>query len=466
MSPTTDGLPAPERRRAMAVILLGIVLAVLDGTIVNLALPAIARDLQAQPAHAIWVVNAYQVATLGLLLPAATLGDLVGYRRVYLAGLALFTAASLGCILAPSLGWLAGFRAVQGVGAAGIMAVNAALVRRIFPQRLLGRGVALNSMTVAIASVAGPSVAAAVLSVAPWPALFAINLPMGLAVLWMGRRALPANAAPAPAGVRLSPLDVALNVLMFALVFLGADALGVRAGSQAGAAELGAAAGLLVAGLVVGAVYLRRQRGLALPLFPIDLLRIPVFRLSMGASVCAFAAQMLAYIALPFLLLDGYGRSHGEAGLLITAWPLAIVATAPLAGRLIGRVADGTLGGIGMVAMACGLALLAALPAQPSTIDIAWRLVLCGVGFGLFQSPNNHTIVTAPPVHRAGAASGMLGSARLTGQTLGAVLLAVVFSFFARAHEVRGPLIALGAAAGFALLAAVFSTLRVRHRRG
>ena len=456
-----DGLPQPQRWRAMLVIILGIMVAVLDGTIVNLALPGIARELQADASHAIWVVNAYQIATLVMLLPLASLGDLVGYRRVYLVGMALFAFASLGAVLADSLATLIAARAVQGLGAAGIMSVNAALVRLIYPRAQLGRGMAINSMVVATASVAGPSVAAAILSVASWPWLFVLNLPLGALVLALGFYALPANSAPAAAGARFSVVDVALNVLMFSLVFIGADRLGVR-GSDAGQGAQPMAWALLLAGAAVGFVYLRRQRAQAVPLFPVDLLRIPVFALSMGTSVAAFCAQMLSFIALPFLLLDTYGRSHVEAGLLITAWPLAIVVMAPIAGRLIGRYPDGLLGGIGLGLLAVGLTLLAALPAQPGNADIVWRMALCGLGFGLFQSPNNHTIVTSPPAHRSGAASGMLGTARLTGQTLGAVLLAGIFSVWGP-HDGKGQVIALGLAACCAAAAAVCSVLRTRH---
>ncbi|RYY93356.1 MAG: MFS transporter [Comamonadaceae bacterium] len=456
---SADGLPSPLRGRAMTVIVLGIMVAVLDGTIVNLALPGIARELQASASHAIWVVNAYQIATLVMLLPLATLGDIVGYRRVYIAGMLLFTAASLGATFANSLGTLIAARAVQGLGAAGIMSVNAALVRLIYPKAQLGRGMAINSMVVATSAVAGPSVAAAILSIASWPWLFAFNVPLGIVVLVLAARALPANSAPPPSGSRFSPVDVLLNIAMFSLVFLGADQLGVR--SPDGEAAPPLAWVLLAAGIAVGIVFLQRQRKLALPLFPVDLLRIPVFALSMGTSVAAFTAQMLSYIALPFLLLDTYGRSHIEAGLLITAWPLAIVAMAPVAGRLIGRWPDGLLGGIGLALLASGLALLAALPAHPANADIVWRMAVCGLGFGLFQSPNNHTIVTASPVHRSGAASGMLGTARLTGQTVGAVMVAAVFSVWSPVAG-RGPVIALVLAATCAAVAAVCSLLRLK----
>jgi DHA2 family multidrug resistance protein-like MFS transporter len=456
----TDGLDQPQRGRAMLVIILGITVAVLDGTIVNLALPGIARELHADPAKAIWVVNAYQIAILIMLLPLASLGDRVGYRRVYLVGMVLFAASSLAATFADSLGTLIAARALQGLGAAGLMSVNAALVRLIYPARLLGRGMAINSMVVATASVAGPSVAAAILSVASWPWLFALNVPLGVLVLWLGAQSLPANVAAAhAAGSRFSWIDVLLNMLMFSLIFVGADRLGVREGGQGPSPSAWL---LLLGGVAVGFVYLRRQCKLSVPLFPVDLLRIPVFALSMGTSVGAFCAQMLAFISLPFLLLDTYGRTHFEAGLLITAWPLAIVVMAPIAGRLIGRYPDGLLGGIGLALLASGLALLAMLPEQPGNFDIVWRMALCGMGFGLFQSPNNHTIVTSPPPHRSGAASGMLGTARLTGQTLGAVLLAGIFGFWAP-HDGKGQIIALTLAACFAAVAAVCSSLRTRQ---
>jgi DHA2 family multidrug resistance protein-like MFS transporter len=220
------------------------------------------------------------------------------------------------------------------------------------------------------------------------------------------------------------------------------------------------AGGLFLAGFIVAFIYLRRQWHQPAPLFPVDLLRIPVFGLSMCTSITAFSAQTLAFIALPFMLLEGQGRSHLEAGLLITAWPVAIVLVAPIAGRLIPHVRGGLLGGIGLWVLAIGLALLALLPSQPAQWQIAGALAVCGVGFGLFQSPNNHIILTSAPLRRAGAASGMLGTARLTGQSLGAVLLALIFSAFGLGEG--GADIALGLAAALAAASAMFSLLRLR----
>ena len=458
-APARDGLPQPARNRAMVVIILGITLAVLDASIVNLALPGIARELNASAAHSIWVVNAYQIAILVMLLPLASLGDRIGYRRVYLVGMAVFALASVGAMLANSLATLIAARAVQGLGGAGIMSVNAAMVRVIYPRAQLGRGMAINSMVVAISAVAGPTVAAGILAVASWPWLFALNLPLGLFTLWAGYRSLPGNPV-ASSGPPMRVLDVLLNVLMFTLIFLGSERLNLRSDSGAASDPLLAWA-LLAAGAAVGWFYLRRQWRQRVPLFPVDLLRIPVFALSMAASVAAFCAQMLAYLALPFLLLESFGRTPLQAGLLITAWPLAIVVVAPLAGRLIGRYPDGLLGGIGMAVFASGLLLLAMMPAQPGNLDMVWRMALCGAGFALFQSPNNHTIVTSAPLARSGAASGMLGTARLTGQTVGALILAAIFNVWPP-HNGQGEVTALWLAAVLAALAAVFSALRVR----
>jgi MFS transporter, DHA2 family, multidrug resistance protein len=261
--------------------------------------------------------------------------------------------------------------------------------------------------------------------------------------------------------MRLSPLDVALNVLMFGLAFLGADALGAHFTGSPTWLGPEASASLAAGSIGVGVCYMARQRRQAHPLFPLDLLRIPVFALSMCTSIGAFAAQTLAYVCLPFLMLEAWSRSHAATGLLITAWPIATVLTAPIAGRLIGRVADGLLGAVGLALFAAGLAALALLPASPGDTDIVWRMALCGLGFGLFQSPNNHTIVTTAPASRSGAASGMLGTARLTGQTIGSVLLAAIFGAFG-AHSPRGPTVALAIAAVFAAVAGAFSGMRVR----
>lgn len=453
-----DGLPIPQRHWAMSTLLLGIALCVLDGTMMSLALPDIAGDLRVTPAEVIGVINAYQVSILALLLPLAALADVHGPRRLYLVGVAVLGLASIGCLFAPNLPTLIAARALQGAGAACIFAVNTALVRAIYPRAVLGRGIALNSMTVATASVAGPPLAASLLSAGSWHLLFGINVPLTLMVLALGWRNLPSTHQQAPTGGRLSWLDVTLNAALFSMLYMGATELLPRPETPP---DMPRAAALLLGAAAVGIVYVRRQQHLAVPLLPLDLLRIPVFRLSMCTSVGSFGAQTLSSIALPFLLLGQLHYSHAEAGAVLAAWPLATIATAPVAGWLIGRIPDGLIAGAGLLLMSAGLWLTSMLAEHATLVDIAWRLALCGVGFGLFQAPNNHTIVTSAPVNRVAATGGMLASARLSGQTLGALTLALLFAWPGLSQEAASPL-ALAVSAAFAFVAALFSVLRVR----
>jgi DHA2 family multidrug resistance protein-like MFS transporter len=334
------------------------------------------------------------------------------------------------------------------------MSVNTALVRFIYPRSQLGRGIGLNAMVVAISAAVGPSVAAAILAVATWPYLFAVNLPIGLATLALGLRFLP--RAPR-ASHTFDWQSAALSAVMFGCGIAAIDSLGH------GEALLACITEFCIA-VVAGVWLVYRQTHMASPLLPVDLLRIPVFALSIATSIASFCAQMLAGVSIPFYLQSRYGYSAVETGLLITPWPITVAIAAPLAGRLVERYPAGLLGGIGLVLFAAGLGSLAALPAHPSHFDVAWRMALSGLGFGLFQTPNNRTMIAAAPRERSGGASGMLGTARLLGQTTGAALVAL----FLGRYPAEGTQVSLLVAVGFALSGAVLSMLRLSEagRRG
>lgn len=441
-----DGLPTPRRYWAVLTIWFGIALAVLDGAIANVALPTIGRELNASAGASIWIINAYQLAITVALLPLASLGDKIGYRRVYIVGLVVFTIGSGACALSSSLPQLVAARVLQGLGGAAIMSINPALVRMTYPQRLLGRGIGMNAVVVSASSVVGPTIASAILAVAPWQWLFAVNVPIGALAIGIAMRALPRTNG---SGARLDFISAGLNALAFGGLILGVESM-----SREG---LGSGLPIFALGAFAAALLVRRQLPLKAPLLPIDLMRIPIFRLSILTSIISFAAQMLAFVALPFFL-QGQGRSAVETGVLMTPWPLAVCVAAPIAGRLADRVSSGLLGGVGLGVFAVGLGLLAALPANASDLDIAWRMVVCGLGFGLFQSPNNRTIVSTAPRERSGAAGGMLATGRLLGQTAGAVILAALFHA-ALGQPTRA---ALAAAAVMAAVAAGVSLLRLR----
>jgi DHA2 family multidrug resistance protein-like MFS transporter len=446
-APPPDGLPTPRRYWSVAAIWLAMAMSVLDGAIANVALPTIARELHASPAGSIWIVNAYQLAIIVTLLPLAALGDKIGYRRVYIAGLAVFTAGSLGCALSHTLAELTTARVLQGLGAGGIMSINAALVRFTYPRRMLGQGIGLNAVVISISAAIGPTVASAILSVASWEWLFAVNVPIGVIAITIASRALPRTEGT---GRRLDVVAAILNALAFGFLIWGADGV-VREGLGVGLLRLGA-------GAIAAILLVRRELGQPAPLVPLDLLRIPIFGLSAATSIVSFAAQMLAYVALPFYFQQLLGHSAVQTGLLMTPWPLATGIAAPIAGKLADRYPAGLLGAIGLAVFALGLAALSMIHPGASNIQIIWRMAVCGLGFGFFQSPNNRAMVASAPLHRSGAAGGMLATARLLGQTAGAVSAAMFFHL----AGMRATTLALVTAAGVAAVGAGVSLLRLK----
>jgi MFS transporter, DHA2 family, multidrug resistance protein len=449
-TPPYDGLPTPQRYWAILTIGLALTLAVLDGAIANVALPTIARDVHASPSASIWVVNAYQLTITISLLPMASAGEIFGYRRIYKWGLAIFTFASLGCALSDSLLSLTFARIIQGFGAAGIMSVNMALVRFTYPRRLLGRGVGLNATIASVASAVGPSVAAAILSVANWPWLFAINIPIGIAALtvaWFSLPATPRERRPFDSPSAL------LSAVAIGMLIMAIDSLSHQESIALVIIQFAIA-------LVVGTFLVSRELSRTAPLVPVDLMRIPIFALSVATSICGFMAQGMGLVALPFLLEDTLHFNEVQTGVLMTPWPLTVALIAVLAGRLADRYRVGILSGSGLIVMALGLALLATMPQHPSEPDIVWRMMVTGLGFGFFNTPNNRAIIISAPPARSGGASGMQATARLFGQTTGAALVALVFGLVPQG----GTRVTLTAATAIAALAAGISFLRIAGR--
>ena len=350
----------------------------------------------------------------------STLGDVVGYRRIYIGGLVFFTLSSVGCAFAGSLEMLIAMRVIQGFGGAAVVSINTSIIRIIYPRDQLGRGMGINATVVAIASVAGPTLAAAILSMASWHWLFAINIPIGIAAVWLSMRFLPYNP------VRLSDRrfdwrDGVMNALTFGLLIASVE--GFSHGLDPRIVACGASAFC-----VVGYLFVRSQLRKPYPLLPFDLLRIPIF-FALGFHVDLLLRRADAGSGgTAVLLTEGAGlqrrpdrtSAHGVASRDRRRCP-------PWRGLLVERVHAGVLGGVGLTVMAAGLLLLALLPDHPTDGAIIWRLVVCGAGFGLFQSPNNSILIASAPAYRSGSASGMLATARLIGQTTGAALMALFF---------------------------------------
>ncbi len=448
-----DGLPTATRWVAMLTVAISVGMTVLVGGVANVALPTIAHDLHATPAESIWVVNAYQLAVTVTLLPFASLGDIYGHRRVYCWGVVLFSVASLACAIAPSMPLLVLARIFQGFGGAGIMSVNGALIRFIFPRAQLGRGVGFNGLVVTGCSAAGPSVAAAVMALTSWPWLFYIQVPLGVLSFALSVRFLPRTPlAEAP----FDPPSALLNALTFGLFITALDGVGRGQSALAIGTEF-------LACIVIGTVFVRRQTGLKAPMLPVDLFALPVFALSSATAVCAHCAQVMAMVALPFYFQYVGGLTAVEIGVLITPWPTMLVIMAPISGRLADRYNTGMLGGIGMAIMTLGLLLVLVMPVPMNRLDVAWRLAVCGLGFGCFQTPNNRLLIGSAPPNRAGAGSGVLSTSRLLGQTTGSALVALIFGLTAGGVG-AGTQTSIAVAVGFAGVATVLSSLRMGWR--
>ncbi|MGF6856682.1 DHA2 family multidrug resistance protein-like MFS transporter [Paraburkholderia sp. CI3] len=436
-----------DSRKAMGAVLLAVALASLDTAIANTALPQIAADLHTTPSASVWIINAYQLSMVATLLPFASLGERVGHKRVFIGGVSIFLIASLLCALAPSLNALTAARVLQGVGAAAVMSVNVALIRFLYPAHRLGRGVGLNALVVGVSFAVGPTVASLLLAIASWPWLFAINIPLGLLALAFGLPNLPATPKR---DALFDPLAALLNAVAFAALIFALGHAAQRASWQTVVISLGVT-------LAAGVLLIRREAGHRAPMLPIDLFRRPMFALSTLTAICAFAAQGLAFVSLPFFFENVLSRSQVETGFLMTPWPVMVAAIAPIAGRLSDRYSPGGLGGIGLGLLCIGMTLLALMPAHPGVLDISLRMALCGLGFGFFQSPNLKAFMASAPPERSGGASGVIGTARLLGQATGAALVAL--SFGIAGHH--GPVLALAWGAGFAAVGCVASALRV-----
>jgi len=424
--PCDDGLPGAQRRLAMIAVMTATTMAVFDGTIVNIALPQISRALDASAGTAIWVANGYLLAMAMTLATFAALSTRLGFRTLFVSGLVVFTLASLGCALSPSMAVLIGMRLLQGLGGAAMLSIAPAIHRTVFPSRLLGRILGLNAMLIATSTAIGPALGGTLLAALSWQWLFAINVPLGLIAIVLSLRAIPTTRSPSRE--RFDIAGAALSAVAMGAMILAADACSQMAErEQFQDAVLKAAAYGLVA-IVAGVLFVWDQRHARQALLPLDMFSSARFSLAALTSLVSFVGQGIAFVALPFLFQNAYGYSAFQSALLFTPWPIGIMLAAPHAGRLADRHSAAMLSTAGLALFTVGLVLLALLPDRAPAWDIAWRVGVCGVGFGYFQSPNNREMLSNVRREHSGYASGVLGIMRTFGQCLGAAFLGIILS--------------------------------------
>ncbi|NHN88603.1 MFS transporter [Acetobacter conturbans] len=448
----SDGLYGAARIKAMFAVCLAILLAQVDYAIANVALPDIGADLHSAPSDTVWVVNAYQLASLSALLPLAAAGAWIGYARMCVIGIVLFMVASVGCAMAPSLPILTLARAAQGFGAASMLGVVSALIRFIYPEDELGKGIAINTLIVGLGMALGPTIAGLILAIAHWPWLFWINLPIGALTLALALTSLPktprAGEMPDPAGALLC--------------IIALTAIGLGGNSVAHANGLWLAVAMLLLGMTALQGLIRKERDRPQPIMPVDLLRGGEFRVAFLVGVIGYISSNFFMISAPFTLHDHYGWNATETGLLMTPWAFGLIISASVTRRIADRMPAGILSSIGLLGTMAGFLALRFLPVHPTAFDVVWRIGLAGFGFGVFQVPNNRAMLLSAPLGREGGASGMVQVSRQSGQTLGGIGTALLLRLLPEA----GTAVCLDAAAFCAGAAALWSASRLLDKKG
>jgi EmrB/QacA subfamily drug resistance transporter len=429
-NPASQRVPHPGP--VLALVWTGLFMTTLDASIVNIGLPTIARAFGTPLSGTIeWVIIGYLVVAAGLLLTVGRLSDMVGRTVIWMIGLGLFTLASVFCGAAPSVQLLILARLVQGAGAALLLATGTAMLTSAVPPDQHGRALGLGALAIALGTSVGPTLGGLITEHLSWRWIFYVNVPIGLVAFAVARRVLPRGARRSQG--RFDPLGAVLLGVGVATLTLG-----LSFGGEWGwtSAPLLGTLAIAVAALT-GALAVERH--VADPIIDLTLFRNRVFSSGIASMTLSMLALFSVGFLLPFYFEELRGFSTAHSGWLLTPMPLALAVVAPIAGAASDRLGSRLIAPLGLAINAVALFLLARLDATSSTGDIAWRLALAGIGQGLFQAPNTRAVMEAAPATEQGAASGILATARITGQALSVAVSGAVF-------------LGLGGSAGAALI--------------
>ena len=415
------------RATILAAVMAGAVLGPIDASIVNVVLPTLSRSFSASLAAVQWVPMAYLLATGSLVLLFGRLGDLRGHRRVFLGGLLAFVGASVLCAAAPTITALVAFRALQGAAAAALSSVPLAILTATFPPAERGKAIGLFAASISVGLALGPSLGGFLTATFGWRAAFLVNLPLGLLAWVFARRVLP-EVPRRPGRLDLPGAATALGALVSLLLFVNRaqlEGLSVRT------------VPLLAAALLCGALFVRLERRAPEPMVALSIFENRRVAFGASAAVLNFMSQYVVVFLTPFLLSRLLGAGPGRVGLVLTAFPLAVLCVAPFAGALSDRVGSALPAATGALVSAAACALLATMAPGAGEGDVAWRLALFGVGTGLFQSPNNSAVMGSAPKPHLGVVGSLLGTSRTLGMVLGVAAAGAVLYAFVPASALR-----------------------------
>lgn len=417
-------MPAPPDRSrwALASLSLSMLLPSLGNSIANVGLPTLSRAFDASFQQAQWIVLAYLLASTSLIVGVGRLGDLVGRRRLLLAGIVLFTVASVLCGSAPALGLLIAARAAQGVGAAVMMALTLAVVGETVPKATIGSAMGLLGTMSAIGTALGPSLGGVLIDALGWRAMFLVNVPLGLVTFLLARRHLPLDR-------RLAHAERArfdhLGTLLLALT-LAAYALATTVG---GRGHFGPRNAALLAAAALGVVlFVRAEARATSPLMPLAMFRAPGLSAGLVTSTLVSTVMMATLVVGPFYLSRGLGLAAVRVGLLLSVGPLLAAVTGVLAGRVVDRFGARRTTTAGLAAMAAGCSLVSILPAVLGIAGYVAPVVVVTIGYSLFQTANNTAVMADVLPDRRGVVSGLLNLSRNLGLVTGASVMGAVFA--------------------------------------
>ncbi len=409
-----------RRWYVLATVAVGVFLSAIDSSVVNVALPTLVRGLHTDFPSVQWVVLAYLVTVSALLVGMGRLSDMIGNRRIYATGFVVFTLGSLLCGVAPTIGWLIGFRVLQAVGAAMILAIGSAIVTQAFPAAERGMALGIIGASLSVAIVVGPTLGGLIIHVSSWRWIFYVNLPIGVIGTLLtlsyvqSRRPATGQRFDAPGAATLTAGTLSLLLAM---------TLGQRIGFN-DVQVLGlAAAGLVLLGSFV-AIELRVDD----PMIDLRLFRSGVLSVGLATGFATFVAISGAILLMPFYLENVLGYEPLQVGLLLAIVPLGVGLMSPLSGALSDRYGPSPMTLAGLVLLLVGYQLLGTLSTDTTATGYVLRFVPIGLGMGLFQSPNNSAIMGEAPAHRLGVVSGLLAITRTLGQTSGAAILGAVWA--------------------------------------
>jgi EmrB/QacA subfamily drug resistance transporter len=413
-----------NRYSILAAVMLTNIMGPIDASIVNVTLPTIAAYFGARLSAAQWVPMIYLLVISSLLLFYGRLGDILGYRRVYLTGLASFVVASALCGLSsllPTIYWLVAFRAIQGLAAGMLMAVSMAIITASFPPMELGKGLGIYAISISVGLAIGPSLGGFITYAWGWPFVFMINIPLGLAGFFWARRILPA--------LKGQPGKIDIGGALTSFISLASLLLFVN-NSQHGGFSI--ATGMMLGVALLAAFgFLWIEQRVDQPMLNLDLFRNLTFSFANASALLNFMSQFVLVFITPFYLQRILHYAPNAVGLTMTAFPLAAMVVAPFSGSLSDHIGTGILACLGAAISAFALFFMSQLPPSATSFDVAWRLAIFGLGAGVFQSPNNRAVMGSAPRPHLGMASGILATVRNVGMvfgiaTAGAVLYALV----------------------------------------